>query len=184
MVAKTFPDAFWVDLWTVDVDPEPISGPRSYNAAKDAFLQACSTSGEPCTMLIGFVLAWISGEGLQPPSLPLCESRRPKGHQQAQRSDIAASGGRVYYFCSAREGYSAAAAMRTQPCVRRSQTVRARRFSRRSQRQLQELLQTPIVRAAFRCFVLAVLWTNAISDSAEGVKSLADPVRDSRSQSQ
>ena len=41
-------------------------------------------------MLIGFVLAWISGEGLHPPSLPLFESRRPKGHQQAQRSDMAA----------------------------------------------------------------------------------------------
>jgi len=41
-------------------------------------------------MLIGFVLAWISGEGLHPPSLPLFESRLPKGHQQAQRSDIAA----------------------------------------------------------------------------------------------
>ena len=40
-------------------------------------------------MLIGFVLACINGDGDQPPSLPLLESRRPKGHQQAQRSDIA-----------------------------------------------------------------------------------------------
>ena len=92
LVAKTLPDAFCVDLWTVLVDPEPISGPRSYRAANEAFLQACSTSGEPCTMLIGFVLAWISGEGLHPPSLPLLESRRPKGHQQAQRSDIRVDG--------------------------------------------------------------------------------------------
>ena len=130
MVAKTFPDALCVDLWTVDVEPEPISGPRSYNAAKDAFLQACSTSGEPCTMAIGLVLAWMSGEGLHPPSLPRFESRRPKGHQQAQRSDIAASGGRVYYFCSARESCSAAPAIRSQPCVLSSQRcTRRRRFA-------------------------------------------------------
>ena len=39
-------------------------------------------------MAIGLVLACIKGEGLHPPSLPLFESRRPKGHQQAQRSDM------------------------------------------------------------------------------------------------
>ena len=127
MVAKTFPDAFCVDLWTVLVDPEPISGPRSYKAAKEAFLQACSTSGEPCTMAIGFVLAWISGEGLHPPSLPLFESRLPKGHQQAQRSDMVIrretlpTGGRGGEVRSARESCSAAPATRSQPCVRRPQ---------------------------------------------------------------
>ena len=87
-------------------------------------------------MAIGFVLAWIKGEGLQP-SLVRSEFRRPKGHQQAQRSDIGrrvdgvwgvliqretlAPGGRVYYFCSAREICSAAAAMCPQLCVRRPQ---------------------------------------------------------------
>ena len=86
-MAKILPDAFWVDLWTVDVDPEPISGPRSYKAAKDAFRHACSTNGLPCTMAIGLVRACIKGEGLQP-SLLRSEFRLPKGHQQAQRSDI------------------------------------------------------------------------------------------------
>ena len=38
-------------------------------------------------------------------------------------------GGRGYYFCNTRESCSAAAAMRSQPCVRRPQScARARRF--------------------------------------------------------
>ena len=48
-------------------------------------------------------------------------------------------------------------------------------FTRRSLKAAPELLLPPIVRASSRCFVVAVLWTNALSDSADGAKGVADP---------
>ena len=151
-MAKILPDAFWVDLWTVDVEPEPISGPRSYRAAKDAFRHACSTNGLPCTMAIGFVRACIKGEGLQP-SLLRSEFRLPKGHQQAQRSDIALVMIQRETLPSAASIVSAAharAAALRQRCERsRASAGRsgalARGYTRRSLKGSYLLLLAPIV---------------------------------------
>ena len=134
-------------------------------------------------MAIGFVLAWMSGEGLQPPSLPLCESRLPKGHQQAQRSDIGFGAKpfrrpRLVFLQRTRElqrcGSDAFAAVRPQAAA----VARAAlsRFAPAVAAHELPLLQ--IVRASSRCLLGAVLWTNAVPDSARGVKSFADPARD------
>ena len=106
-------------------------------------------------MAIGFVLACIKGEGLHPPSLPLLESRRPKGHQHAQRSDIAAvmiqretlpSGGpRLLFLQRTRElqrcGSDAVAAVRPQNAAVRSRVA----CTRRSLKGSYLLLLAPIV---------------------------------------
>ena len=125
-------------------------------------------------MAIGLVLAWMSGEGLHPPSLPLFESRRPKGHQQAQRSDIAAVMiQRVYYVCSARESCSAAPAMRSQPCVRRPKRgARAWLLRLAPTGSNNELLLAQFVCASSRCFAPQEFGTNVSPGSADAVKSL------------